>query len=1605
MRKPQLEELESRFVLSGNSFDSLSLATGVSAQSAAVVTGIGTYEQVAGAIPPATSSEWFAWYNTLKQARLDYSMQPRAQSFYFSTSGNDTSGDGSQANPWQSLAKARTVLTQTGGNVALLFRRGDEFDDTVGLNVSQPMVTIGAYGDPNLAKPLISAFTIKYNANSNFWTQVAGTNSWTTTAPTMIGWIRDATNDISRLSPYTYLQSGSAVASISRSWTWTNGTLYLNPGAGVNPNTINWEAVGNIAQDGVLMSGDGGLITDIRADGWGCVAGQQYQNWGIKLTPVNNVSIVQMNTETYYNGRHGIGTLAPYDQPNASGGFALLLNNVSGYTNSTASQATIFIAFSPGGKNEFLSEGNVARFGKLPDFNLIGGGSDASTAAFYGHTGDQPGQTISLHISMNDKVIKENYQGSTFTTGDNSFTTIDLPGDNSDLLSLRNFVVNYQILTGQPYKASATTKTVQMNNMYQINGNLPSPAVIGSSGGWFINCIWAITDSVASERYFINAYSAIPTVYLLNNTFVLNGLSDTSYQAWDIAINQGLNNAGVFAANNVFARTNNRDINLGIINDAKHLLANAYYQLSKTSTYSADPFGLTLNSISNLLVSPPAGSPLIGGATTTAFGYTVDYDIFGHQRNLAAPTLGAIEFDWNSLPVTDAGKYYIVHAGQSLVLDAQNVKPGATYAWDINGDGLYQDATGTDPTLTWAQLRNLGLTNGSYSVRLQTTNGSTVSYSDPAYLQIVDRPPYADAGSSQTIYSNDILTLDASLSMSFSPNESLVYSWDINGDGIFGDAIGIKPTLTNAQVLALGLKYGDDNQVRVRVSQSFDPTVYSISNPMQLSYYPISTNAGGPYTTTEGQSVTLTAADLGSTAVYVWDFNGDGVYDDAIGKSVLFTPSDNGVFEIGLKVNINTYSVSATTTVMSINAVPTITLTAGATADSYILQVNDPSSVDMANQFLYQIDWNGDGAYDQSFFAGPRTNITHSFVSQVPQTIHFRAIDKDGGTSVTNTVQIVSTDSYTILGTQLTWYLTDGADTADFTSTSLNILDVNESLLNGVAISNNYHITAPITGIVVYGKSGNDNISVSSPSGIPLTIYGGAGDDTIVASAGNSVIDGGEGNDTITMTSGNNNIDGAEGNDNITTGSGNDTIMGKEGDDVINAGDGNNYVDGAEGDDNIQSGAGSDVLIGGAGIDTLHSGGGDDLLFGGTVGNAIELNSIWSTWITQPKDRHTSIVDITKQVLPHDDGSDDVLDAGTGFDVSYDDTERYVSLSQNVTGMTWLVTTSSELANAMLKAKSGDLISIAAGTYTYTTVAEALPGVTIKGQGIGITTIIGTFIFDNGGNYTPTVIKDLTIDQTGLALPSHYTGPGYNHFLRGTFYIDSIEVKGPGNPGPSDSPALYFWSGQGTPTYGYIANSYLHDTSGDIVSTWGSGVGDPSVLELYDIVAHTSGNHDNDQVVTAHNYYRLVVVGGNLSDSTQNVVASDGPTPMEIYFTTISPGARSAGVQMTGAGSIVDSATISTKTMTIYGELTDSTVTAVTPYYPVFINVKQGGVVKGNHIINDAAPYYPGTYSHPVRAIESNVTIIDNVFENWNGLEVDALAGTTGNTISGNSYQ
>lgn len=132
---------------------------------------------------------------------------------------------------------------------------------------------------------------------------------------------------------------------------------------------------------------------------------------------------------------------------------------------------------------------------------------------------------------------------------------------------------------------------------------------------------------------------------------------------------------------------------------------------------------------------------------------------------------------------------------------------------------------------------------------------------------------------------------------------------------------------------------------------------------------------------------------------------------------------------------------------------------------------------------------------------------------------------------------------------------------------------------------------AEIQRIVIDGLGGHDLLDVSAlaqgdrflsfPLPIPVTLDGGASNDTLIGGVGNDILNGGTGDDAL---------DGHEGND---------TLFGHLGDDTLRGGDGNDYLNGGPGADDVFGDAGNDQVfaVDGA-LDTIDGGVGFDRVKG-----------------------------------------------------------------------------------------------------------------------------------------------------------------------------------------------------------------------------------------------------------------------------------------------------------------------------------------------------------------------------------------------------------------------
>lgn len=174
-----------------------------------------------------------------------------------------------------------------------------------------------------------------------------------------------------------------------------------------------------------------------------------------------------------------------------------------------------------------------------------------------------------------------------------------------------------------------------------------------------------------------------------------------------------------------------------------------------------------------------------------------------------------------------------------------------------------------------------------------------------------NQPPIADAGGPYQISEGQSLTLDAR--NSFDPDfETLGYVWDVNGDGTFGDAVGDNPTLSWADLQALGIDDGfAEFDVRVQVDDGQGHVVSSAATTLTLyDTAPTATFASaGPVS--EGSLATISfvnvfdpsAADTAAGFTFSYDINRDGVFDVVSSSpSETFTFQDNGLYFVDLQI-------------------------------------------------------------------------------------------------------------------------------------------------------------------------------------------------------------------------------------------------------------------------------------------------------------------------------------------------------------------------------------------------------------------------------------------------------------------------------------------------------------------------------------------------------------------------------------------------------------------------------------------------------------------------------------------------------------------------------
>ena len=190
--------------------------------------------------------------------------------------------------------------------------------------------------------------------------------------------------------------------------------------------------------------------------------------------------------------------------------------------------------------------------------------------------------------------------------------------------------------------------------------------------------------------------------------------------------------------------------------------------------------------------APAAGDPLIGQSLEIrlfALDFTTAFEVDFDDINLYVQLTG---------PVAGPGGPYAVAPATSVTLDASasvSSHPGGitNFEWDLNGNGAFgdpEDLSSATPTLSaiaqTVLLTTHGMSLGLNIVNLRVTD---VNGNSPVVSTTVQTGPIADPGGPYpSVPAGGFLLLNGNASLPSHVSGITLFEWDLNGNGVFGEA-------------------------------------------------------------------------------------------------------------------------------------------------------------------------------------------------------------------------------------------------------------------------------------------------------------------------------------------------------------------------------------------------------------------------------------------------------------------------------------------------------------------------------------------------------------------------------------------------------------------------------------------------------------------------------------------------------------------------------------------------------------------------------------------------------------------------------------------------
>ncbi len=212
--------------------------------------------------------------------------------------------------------------------------------------------------------------------------------------------------------------------------------------------------------------------------------------------------------------------------------------------------------------------------------------------------------------------------------------------------------------------------------------------------------------------------------------------------------------------------------------------------------------------------------------------------------------------------------------------NSTNLQPGDLYSWDFESDGTTDATSSGDQTFTYPAV-------GSYTATLTIDRGGCV---DTFTLPVnIDPLPIADAGADQTICGDDGTLAAAPLN----PGEEGAWTF-ITGTGTITDPSDPASTFS-----------GITSSAEVEWTVTITATGCSASDQAIINGTSVPSPSFSVTTVCAGTATTFTDNSTNTSAgdVYSWDFDNDGVEDDATVGSTTFTYPSAGTYTATLEIS------------------------------------------------------------------------------------------------------------------------------------------------------------------------------------------------------------------------------------------------------------------------------------------------------------------------------------------------------------------------------------------------------------------------------------------------------------------------------------------------------------------------------------------------------------------------------------------------------------------------------------------------------------------------------------------------------------------------------